>query len=175
MDCILYQSTYQSVFGISTRRQKLKQGPCVFLCLIFPRSILDFLVFHQGFFVYYVFGIGVWPFLQFGVSLQIFHFFQLSSVVMLKTFVLFLGCFLEEQWWISGIRYGSCSNWFVEVSFHLINQVFCFWLILFLTDFFTSYAGNHQGVQKVAFHQQYAPQQIGLDQWQQRQDTSCCH
>jgi hypothetical protein len=94
---------------------------------------------------------------------------------MLKTFVLFLGCFLEEQWWISGIRYGSCSNWFVEVSFHLINQVFCFWLILFLTDFFTSYAGNHQGVQKVAFHQQYAPQQIGLDQWQQRQDTSCCH
>ena len=82
---------------------------------------------------------------------------------------------MEEQWWISGIRYGSCSNWFVEVSFHLINQVFCFWLILFLTDFFTSYAGNHQGVQKVAFHQQYAPQQIGLDQWQQRQDTSCCH
>merc|ERR1719203_126181 len=43
---------------------------------------------------------------------------------MLKTFVLFLGCFLEEQWWISGIRYGSCSNWF-----------FVFWLILFLTDF----------------------------------------
>jgi len=50
---------------------------------------------------------------------------SLCSVVMLKTFVL-LGCFLEEQWWISGIRYGSCSNWFVEVSFHLINQVFVF-------------------------------------------------
>jgi len=94
---------------------------------------------------------------------------------MLKTFVL-LGCFLEEQWWISGIRYGSCSNWFVEVSFHLINQVFCFWLILFFDRFFfTSYAGNHQGVQKVAFHQQYAPQQIGLDQWQQLQDTSWSH
>jgi len=94
---------------------------------------------------------------------------------MLKTFVL-LGCFLEEQWWISGIRYGSCSNWFVEVSFHLINQVFCFLVNSFFDRFFfTSYAGNHQGVQKVAFHQQYAPQQIGLDQWQQLQDTSWSH
>jgi len=54
---------------------------------------------------------------------------------MLKTFVL-LGCFLEEQWWISGIRYGSCSNWFVEVSFHLINQVFCFLVNSFFDRFF---------------------------------------
>lgn len=175
MDCILYQSTYQSVFGISTRRQKFKARPLFFLCLIFPRSILDFLVFHQGFFVYYVFGIGVWPFLQFGVSLQIFHFFQLSSVVMLKTFVLFQGVF----WRSSG---GFPVFDMVLVQTGLLRSLsissirfFVFWLILFLTDFFTSYAGNHQGVQKVAFHQQYAPQQIGLDQWQQRQDTSCCH
>lgn len=52
---------------------------------------------------------------------------------------------------------------------------FLFLVNSFLTDFFTSYAGNHQGVQKVAFHQQYAPQQIGLDQWQQLQDTSWSH
>ena len=53
---------------------------------------------------------------------------------MLKTVFVLLGSFLEEQWWISGIRYGSCSNWFVEVSFHLINQVFL--LILFWQNFY---------------------------------------
>jgi len=63
---------------------------------------------------------------------------------MLKTFFVLLGCFLEEQWWISGIRYGSCSNWFVEVSFHLINQVF------FVNSFLTGFLLHTQEIIRVS-------------------------
>jgi len=92
---------------------------------------------------------------------------------MLKTFVL-LGCF-----WRSSGGFPVFDMVLVQTgllrSLSISSIRFLFLVNSFLTDFFTSYAGNHQGVQKVAFHQQYAPQQIGLDQWQQLQDTSWSH